>query len=55
MKVKKVSLPLFLMQLPLSGGDYDDLFLAMVFVAIFTLILVIVYLMVGEEREETET
>ena len=55
MKVTNAIIPLLLMQLPLPSDEYDDLFLIMVFVAIFTLILVIVYLMVGEEREETET
>ncbi|NVM54689.1 MAG: hypothetical protein HWN66_13375 [Candidatus Helarchaeota archaeon] len=44
-----------LLDLPLDSEQYNLLFYGMLGVAIFTLILVIIYLMVGEEREETET
>ncbi len=43
-----------LLDFPLSAGDYNQLYLVMIFIAVFTLLLIIIYLMVGEEREETE-
>ena len=44
-----------LLDLPLSPADYEDLFVGMVFLAAFTLLFIIIYLAIGEEREETET
>lgn len=44
-----------LLSLPLTGDDYETLFYGMIFVCVFTLLFIIVYLMVGEEREEAET
>ncbi|MHA1648780.1 MAG: hypothetical protein ACTSYB_01200 [Candidatus Helarchaeota archaeon] len=43
-----------LLDLPLSSSEYDNLYYGMIWITIFTLLFVIIYLMVGEEREETE-
>ena len=44
-----------MMALPLTAGEYDNLYIVLVFVGVLTLLFIIIYLMVGEEREETET
>ena len=48
-------LSLILLDLPLDTEEYTNVFYGMVFVCIFTLLFIIVYLMIGEEREERET
>ena len=53
--MKKELLALMMMALPIGSKEYDQLYLVLVFVGILTLLFIVVYLMVGEEREETET
>ncbi|MHA1129223.1 MAG: hypothetical protein ACTSQI_10245 [Candidatus Helarchaeota archaeon] len=43
-----------LLDLPLSSQQYDKLYLGLIWLGVFTLLFIIVYLMIGEEREETE-
>ena len=44
-----------MMAWPISGGEYDNLYAVLIFLGVLTLLFIIIYLMVGEEREETET
>ncbi|NVM29166.1 MAG: hypothetical protein HWN65_10015 [Candidatus Helarchaeota archaeon] len=48
-------IPPFLYDLPLTDEQYKNLYTWMIFLAAFTLLFVIIYLAIGEEREETET
>ncbi|MHA1265133.1 MAG: hypothetical protein ACTSRS_07850 [Candidatus Helarchaeota archaeon] len=50
-----LNLAIVLMDLPLSSKDYENLYYGIAFLCIFTLLFIIIYLMVGEEREETES
>ena len=52
--MKKELISSMIMALPLSAGQYDNLYTVLIFVGVLTLLFIIVYLMIGEEREETE-
>jgi len=53
--MNKGLISLMMMAIPLTAGEYDQLYIVLLFVGIFTLLFVVIYLMVGEEREETES
>ena len=53
--MKKELISSMMMAFPLTAGEYDNLYIVLIFVGVLTLFFVIIYLMVGEEREETET
>jgi hypothetical protein len=40
---------------PITSGEYDNLYTILIFIGVLTLLFIIIYLMIGEEREETET
>lgn len=44
-----------MMAFPVSAWDYDQLYIVLIFVGVITLLFIIVYLGVGEEKEETES
>jgi Ca2+/Na+ antiporter len=53
--MKKGLISLMMMAFPISAAEYDKLYTVLVFVGILTLLFIVIYLMVGEEREETES
>jgi hypothetical protein len=53
--MKKEFISALMMALPLSAKQYENLYTVLIFVGVLTLLFIIIYLMVGEEREETET
>jgi hypothetical protein len=53
--MKKELISALMMAWPISDAEYNTLYSVLIFAGVLTLLFIIIYLMVGEEREETES